>query len=118
MDKKTILIIDDDPDIVKYLKKLFSNNGYDTIVAYDGVEADAIVKDVMPDLVTLDLEMPKEWGPRFYRKFTKNKAARDVPVIVISGVASGDHAIRNAVKFIAKPFDPNEVLAAVKEAIG
>lgn len=118
MEKKTILIIDDDPDIVKYLEKLFKNNGYDTIVAYDGVEADAIVKDVMPDLVTLDLEMPKEWGPRFYRKFTKDKAAKEVPVIVISGVSSGDHAIRNAVGFFAKPFNPDEVLAAVKEAIG
>ena len=118
MEKKKILIIDDDPVIVKYLTKLFQDNGYDTILAFDGLEADDIVKDIVPDLITLDIEMPKEWGPRFYRKLTKNKSCKDIPVIVISGLGSADHAIRKAVKFFSKPFDPDKLMETVKNEIG
>ena len=68
---KKILIIDDDPVIVEYLEALFSNNGYETSVAYDGKEGEAVAKTFQPDLITLDLEMPKEWGVRFYRNLSK-----------------------------------------------
>ncbi len=115
---KKILIIDDDQAIVKYLERFFKDNGYETITAYDGLEADDIVKKTTPDLITLDLEMPKEWGPRFYRKLSKNKSFRDIPVIVISGLPGRDHSIKKAVAFFGKPFEPDELLATVQEAIG
>ena len=115
--KKKILVIDDDPVIVKYLEKLFNDNDYETCVAYDGLEASEVVKQEKPDLITLDLQMPGEWGPRFYRRLVKNKELKDVPVIVISGI-DGDHAIKNAVAFVRKPFDPDKLLEIVKNAIG
>ena len=118
MKKKKILIIDDDPVIVKYLEKLFNDNGYDTILAFDGLEADGIIKDIIPDLITLDLEMPKEWGPRFYRKLTKNKLCKDIPVIVISGLGSADHSIREAVGVFSKPFDSDKLMETVNKEIG
>ena len=118
MEKKKILIIDDDPVIVKYLEKLFNDNGYDTTIAHDGLEADSIVKEMIPDLITLDLEMPKEWGPRFYRKLTQNKLCKDVPVIVISGLGSRDHSIRKAVGVFGKPFDSDKLMKTVKDVIG
>jgi len=118
MEKKKILVIDDDPIIVKYLEKLFNDNGYDTVLAYDGLEADSIVKNIVPDLITLDIEMPKEWGPRFYRKLTQNKLCKDIPVIVISGLGSTDHSIRKAVEVFGKPFDPDKLMATIKNVIG
>ena len=51
-----------------------------------------------PDLITLDLELPGEWGPRFYRKLRKDKDLRDTPIIVISGI-DGDHAVKDAIAF-------------------
>ncbi len=117
MEKKKILIIDDDPVIVKYLEKLFNNNGYDTILAYDGLEAGDLVKESIPDLITLDLDMPKQWGTGFYRKLTKNKACRDIPVIVISGLAGRRLSIKKAVDIFGKPFDPDKLLATVKKTI-
>lgn len=114
---KKILVIDDDPIIVKYLQTLFDDNGYETIVAYDGTEAESLVEETMPDLITLDLEMPKEWGPRFYRKMRKNDALKDIPVIVISGLSNPKHAIKDAVAVIRKPFDEEKVLEIVKGAI-
>ncbi|NOY70015.1 MAG: response regulator [Deltaproteobacteria bacterium] len=118
MENKKILIIDDDQAIVKYLEKLFNNNGYDTILAHDGLEADDIVKETTPDLITLDLDMPREWGTRFYRKLTKKKECKDIPVIVVSGMAGRDHSIKKAVGIFGKPFDPDKLMATVKETIG
>ncbi len=115
---KKILIIDDDPIIVKYLEKLFNNNGYETALAYDGLEADDILKEMKPDLITLDLDMPKEWGPKFYRKLAKKEAFKEIPVIIVSGLAGREHSIKKAIAVFGKPFDPDKVIETVKGAIG
>ncbi len=115
---KKILIIDDDPNIVNYLKTLFDVNGYETYSANNGKEAEDTVKKVKPDLITLDLEMPKEWGPRFYRNLTKDKEFKDVPLIVISGLQSPQYSIKKAVAYFTKPFDADKLLETVKNTIG
>lgn len=114
---KKILIIDDDEVVVKYLKTLFEDNGYATCTATSSTEGLQVVRAEKPDLITLDLEMPGEWGPRFYRKLRQDKALRDTPIVVISGI-DGDHAVKDAVAFVAKPFDPDKVLGIVKKTIG
>lgn len=115
---KKILIIDDDPVIVRYLEKLFADNGYETIRAYDGLEADDIVKKTIPDLITLDLDMPKEWGSRFYRKLRKKTELKDIPVIVISGLPGRDHSITKPAGVFGKPFDPDKIMETVRRTIG
>ena len=112
-----ILIIDDDPVVVKYLETLFEDHGYTTCTATSTSEGLDVVRKERPDLITLDLQMPGEWGPRFYRKLRKDKELRDTPVIVISGI-DGDHAIKDAVAFLAKPFDAEKLLGIVKKTIG
>ena len=114
---KKILIIDDDPVIVKYLKAVFSDNGYETCAASNAMEGLEMVKKEKPDLITLDLEMPREWGPRFYRKLRKEKELKDTPIIVISGI-DGDHAVKDAIAFVKKPFDPERLIGIVRNTIG
>jgi len=114
---KKILIVDDDPAIVKYLKAVFSDNGYATCSASSSMEGLDVVRTEKPDLICLDLQLPGEWGPRFYRKLRKDKALRDTPVIVVSGI-DGDHAIKDAVAFVKKPFDPEKLIGIVKNTIG
>ena len=80
---KKILTIDDDPYIVKYITEVLSDNGYATCSASSVEEALSVLEAERPDLVTLDMEMPDEWGPRFYRKMSMNPAFKDTPVIVI-----------------------------------
>jgi CheY-like chemotaxis protein len=115
---KKILIVDDDPNTVTYLEDLFSDNGYITCSSQDGSEAMAVVKREKPDLITLDLEMPEEWGPRFYRKLIKEKEFSKIPVIVISGLTGGKYAIQKAVASLLKPFDRDELIKIVKDTIG
>lgn len=112
-----ILIVDDDPHIVKYMVDILSDNGYATCSASDGSEALEVLKREKPDLVTLDLEMPQEWGPRFYRKMSKDKEFKGTPVIVVSGLSGIHLAIPGAVASFKKPFDPNQLLDAIKNAL-
>ncbi len=114
---KKILIIDDDPIVVKYLETLFQDNGYETCSASSSMEGLEVVRKEKPDLISLDLQMPEEWGPRFYRKLRKDKKLKDTPIIVVSGI-DGDHAVKDAVAFVAKPFDPDKLLGIVKKTIG
>ncbi len=115
---KKILVIDDDPVVVKYLVSIFEDNGYATCTAEDGVDAMKKVEEEKPDLITLDLEMPEEWGTRFYRKLRKNKQYKNLPVLIISGMPSRHLSVRDAIGYLAKPFDPDKVLELVKSSIG
>eukprot|EP01022_Parablepharisma_sp_SALTPOND_P008585 TRINITY_DN136345_c0_g1_i1.p1 TRINITY_DN136345_c0_g1~~TRINITY_DN136345_c0_g1_i1.p1 ORF type:complete len:164 (+),score=31.10 TRINITY_DN136345_c0_g1_i1:151-642(+) len=115
---KKILIVDDDKEIRTYLNDLFSDNGYETVTADDGKVAIEVAETEKPDLITLDLEMPGEWGPRFYRKLTQNEELKRTPVIVISGLNANKYAIPKAVAILTKPFDTDQLLSLVKETIG
>lgn len=110
--------MDDDPIIVKYLDNLFKDNGYETCIAENGTQAYDVLVAEKPDLISLDLEMPEEWGPRFYRKMSKNSEYKNTPVIVVSGMASRHLSIKNLVASFAKPFDPDKLIEAIKGAIG
>jgi CheY-like chemotaxis protein len=114
---KKILIIDDDPLLTKYLNNLFTDNGYETCNATNGLEGMEKIKDEKPDLITLDLQMPEEWGSKLYRKLSKDNELKKIPIIVISGL-NGKYAIKDAVAFIRKPFDPDKLLGIVKSIIG
>jgi len=74
--------------------------------------------DNKPDLITLDLQMPEDTGTGFYRKMHHDSKYKDIPVIVISGIAGRHLAVKNPVAVFDKPIDKDELLKAVKEAIG
>ncbi|MBI9078941.1 MAG: response regulator [Pseudodesulfovibrio sp.] len=112
-----ILIIDDDPYIVKYLVDILQDDGFQTCTASNVEDAMEQLKKEKPDLITLDLEMPNEWGPRFYKKMIQEKEHKDTPVIVVSGLSGIHLAIKNAVASFKKPFNPTELLAAIHKAL-
>ncbi len=116
--KKRILIVDDDPNILDYLDTLFTDNGYETQVAHDARQGLELAGKNKPDLITLDIEMPGEWGPRFYRHMVQDAELKNIPVIVISGLSGNAYAIPKAVASIKKPFDRQALLDIVKETIG
>ncbi len=115
---KKIMIIDDDPNVVTYLTDLLNDNGYDTCSASSGPEAMELISKEKPDLITLDLEMPEEWGPRFYRRLTQDSSYKNIPVIVISGLTGSKYAIQKAVASLMKPFDKDKLLEIIKDTIG
>ena len=122
---KKILIVDDEADVRTYLEVLFQENGYETAVAADGDEAMPKVHEFKPDLISLDIIMPRESGQKFYRKLVKDAEFGKTPVIICSGVTrykelfSRDHkTMPKPFAFIEKPIDKGELLGKIKEAIG
>jgi two-component system, cell cycle response regulator DivK len=114
---KKIMIIEDDPVVSDYLVTLFEDNGYATCSAGSAQEGYEIAKKEQPDLITLDLELPGEWGPRFFRKMSSDKELKNTPVIVISGLSGNQYAISKAVASLSKPFDRDQLLKIVREHI-
>lgn len=121
---RKILIVDDEPDTRTYLEVLFQDNGYETEVAVDGDEAMPKVRGFRPDVITLDIIMPRESGQKFYRELVRDPEFAKIPVIVCSGVTryrelfSRDHrTMPKPFAFVEKPIDRDELLQKVKEAI-
>jgi len=123
-DKKTILIIDDEPDTLTYFSSLLEDNGYATVTAENGAEAIARVKERAPDLITLDITMPETSGVRCYRELREHEAWRLIPVIMITGISEDFRTFISSRKhvpppdgYLAKPIDEQEFLEMVRRLI-
>lgn len=115
--KKKILVIDDDVNVSDYLVSLFTDNGYEVFVAGDVTQGLIEARKNNPDLITLDIEMPGEWGPRFYRQLSQDPELKNIPVIVISGLSGHQYAVVKAVASVSKPFDRDKLLKLVQETL-
>ena len=123
-EKKTILVIDDEPDTVVYISSLLEDNGYATVSAKDGAEAFEKAKNGKPDLVTLDITMPETSGVRFYRDIKESEDLKDIPIIIITGISKDFEkfiSTRSQVPppegYLSKPIDQEELLKLVKEFV-
>jgi len=117
MSKGKILIVDDEKDLRIFLRTFLEEEGYTTITAADGSEALDIVKKEIPDVITLDLQMPKDTGTDFYRKMHRDENLRHIPIIVISGLSGRHLAINKPFAVFDKPIDKNKIIEAVKTAL-
>lgn len=119
--KKKILIADDNPDNVELLRKRLGSQGYDTVAAFDGEEALAAVLRENPDLMILDIMMPKMDGYEVLRRLKKEEDYRDLPVILLTAKKEIPDKIKGldigANDYITKPFNPQELLARVKSLL-
>lgn len=114
---KKILVVDDEADVRTFLTTVLQGAGYETRTARNGAEALESTRSDRPDLVILDLAMPRQSGTDFHRKLSKDKELGDVPIIVVSGLAGRHLAVREPVAVFDKPIDPDEFLAAVEKAL-
>lgn len=119
-EKKTILIIDDEPDTLTYFSTLLQDNGFATILAENGEEALKKIKETKPDLITLDISMPETSGVRCYRELRENENWKSIPVIMITGISEdfrGFISSRRQVPppdgYLSKPVDEGQLIAMV-----
>ena len=84
---KKVLVVDDDPDVMLFSVSVLEEEGYTPLKAVNGEEGMKTIKKEMPDLIILDILMPRESGIRLYRNLKTNKSLRHIPVIVLSGIA-------------------------------
>lgn len=84
---KKVLIVDDDPNAVKYLSTVLADGGYETDSAEDGKEGLAKVEASPPDLIVLDVMMPRKTGFVMFKQLKKNERLKNIPVLMLTAVA-------------------------------
>jgi len=120
---KKILIIEDEEIILNLLQKKLSQEGYEISVAKDGQEGLRLMKEVKPDLILLDIVMPKIGGFEVMEEMQKEDELKNIPVIVVSNSGQPveiDKAQALGAKdwLIKTEFDPKEVIEKVIKQIG
>jgi adenylate cyclase len=121
MPPPTVLVVDDDPVIVKLLQVNFEMEGYDVITAADGEEGLERARSSRPDAIVLDVMMPKMNGLQVAERLKADEQTRSIPIILLSAKAQGTDIAAGkelAEDYLTKPFDPLELLDRVAELLG
>ena len=87
MKKKTVLIVEDELDMRIFIATLLETSGYQPVMTRDGTEGMRRAKDVLPDLIILDVMMPGEGGVQMFRQLRTDDTLCNIPVIMLSAVA-------------------------------
>jgi diguanylate cyclase (GGDEF)-like protein len=113
-----ILVVDDDPDIARFVEVNLRSAGYDVAVASDGEQALARAGEMRPDLVLLDVMMPVIDGIEVAQRLRRNPQTSNTSIIMLTALAQSKDKVlglsAGADDYIIKPFDPIELLARVK----
>jgi CheY-like chemotaxis protein len=124
---KKVLIVDDEPAAIDYATAVLEENGYQAVGAEDGLEGMEKARAEKPDLILLDIMMPGKGGIAMYQDLRKDEETKDIPVIIITGVARGQRFEESMMRkapgiplpdgYIEKPMKPEGLLKAVKDVL-
>ncbi len=115
---RQILVVDDDENVAKLLVRVLGAQGHTVRRAADGLEALALVATIAPDLILLDLDMPRLGGYEVCRAFKSDPRTRLVPIVIVTGRSAAEGRLRawelGADDFLTKPFQVTDVVARCK----
>ena len=124
---KKVLVVDDDPDVRLFSVTVLEENGYTPVEAANGEEGMQLLRKAPPDLVVLDVLMPRESGVRLYRQIKTSEKFKKIPVIILSGITQksflrsqkaltefGGDPVPEPEAYLEKPVEPDELAAAIK----
>ena len=122
MEKKTVLVIEDNEDICALLIARIRRWGYEVKAAYDGVTGLAMAQAEHPDLILLDLQLPKLPGEEVCRQIKKDDETRDIPIIMETGkVSDVDKVIGKVIgadSYLRKPYTSQQLLDRIISLLG
>ncbi len=127
---KHVLIVEDDPDFAALLKSILVNAGYTALAAYNFADAFSLVREVRPDLITLDIRMPGKSGVYFYQELKTNEDFREIPVVVVTALTRNDRDMETVVRsfletaymphpeaYVEKPLDTPHFLRTIQDVL-
>ncbi len=128
---KKVLNVEDDADTRTFVSTVLEENGYIPIMAMDGEEGMKKVKKERPDLIILDILMPRESGIKMYHELKLDPNLKDIPVAMLSGVSKrtflrsqaaltefGDETVPEPQAYLEKPVEPEDLAETVKKILG
>jgi twitching motility two-component system response regulator PilH len=129
--EKRILIVEDEDDVIEFVSTVLKENGFSPVIARNGEEALDMIRQDRPDLVIMDILMPKQSGIRMYRALKTTDTLKDVPVVIYSGIARRTflrtQAARSEIEgetvpepeaYVEKPAKPEYLAEVVKKVLG
>jgi Fe-S oxidoreductase/CheY-like chemotaxis protein len=119
---RRILVVDDEPDVVRYLSAFLSDHGFSVSTARDGIEALDKARAERPDLITLDVSMPGKSGVDVFTTLRRDPALRGIPVFIITGVVDFRRLMyyRQVLPpegYMEKPIDPDVLLMTIRRLL-
>lgn len=146
MREHKILIVDDEDENISYLSTILEDNGFSQVwAAYDGVEGLQKMRELAPDLVVLDVRMPKKSGVAVFNEMKAEAALKDMPVVILTGEAEflknlaylraqdqgreldadqvtdevlEEFLVDRPQAFVEKPIEPEAFMALVRRVLG
>ena len=126
MAQKYVLVVDDDPDLVETIGIMLESKGFEVGKAYDGVEAEEAIKKRRPDLMILDVMMPRKDGYQLCKELKQNSATKGIPIIMLTAVGDAvptttythrEGMSMEAEDYIEKPVDTKKLLAKIESIL-
>ena len=119
---KKILIVDDEQDIVESLKFVLETEGYECYSAFNGEDGLKSAKEIIPDLIILDIMMPKINGYKISRLLKFDNKYKDIPILMVTARSQDEDKLigeeTGVDEYITKPFELDEIVKKVEEYIG
>ncbi|OGK08140.1 MAG: hypothetical protein A2Y63_02445 [Candidatus Riflebacteria bacterium RBG_13_59_9] len=127
---KTILVVDDEPNVREYLRTVLEDARFKVVTAADGKEALEVIQRERPDFISLDLIMPKKSGHKLLYELKKDKDLSRIPVLIVTahaqdelGKGSLEDLLRNGVMsgpstYLEKPINPLSYVRSIQRALG
>jgi len=122
-----ILIVDDEVEQIEFASTILEPSGYTVITAMDGREGMKKAREEKPDLILLDVMMPERSGIGMYQELKHDKETKNIPVIIVTGIARGGHFDDRMMRqdkdipapdgYIEKPMNPDAVLRMVSDLL-
>jgi DNA-binding response OmpR family regulator len=121
MTPATVLVVDDDPVILKLLEVNFEMEGFNVVRASDGAEGLERAQEVLPDVVVLDVMMPRMTGHEVARALRQDERTASIPIIFVTARAQSSDVERGMElgvdDYVTKPFDPLDLIARVNTVL-
>ncbi len=129
-EEKTVLVVDDEPDVRQYLKAILQDARFNVITAGDGEEALRLIREKRPDFISLDLVMPKKSGHKLLFELRKDRELARIPVLIVTAHARdemGQRDLEEIMKssvmsgpgiYLEKPVSPVSYVRAIRRALG
>jgi CheY-like chemotaxis protein len=122
MEKKKILVVDDEQDVLRLLAIFLRTLGYETLTAINGKDGLKKAEDGKPDAILLDYSMPVMDGPEMLQQLKSTSGLKDIPVIMLTARSAPQDitAIHqyDVMSYVIKPFEPTELKTRIEEALG
>ncbi|MFC1601021.1 response regulator [Candidatus Sumerlaeota bacterium] len=127
---RTVLIVEDEPDVRLYLRTALEDAGFNVLTAVDGEQGLELVRREKPDLISLDLMLPKKSGPRIFHEIKRDQELANIPILIVtahakSGEMRGDLAamlesstMSGPGGYLEKPVKASAYVQAVRRALG